>query len=126
MVNVVGPDKDGKLTVENWSLDNGESKTEETVSGLDFTNTYEVGAAYIKLTAQKKLTGRALKNHEFEFEVVDENNQQWTTAWNDQDGFIEFSPIAFTTDDADKTFTFTVRKLIRRTAIFSPAVSSTR
>lgn len=80
------------------------------------TNTYEASGKFTP-TAEKKLTGRDLKDGEFYFTIVEgegENAETVSTGTNDADGTITFSPIVYAKEDepgenqsVTKTYTMT-------------------
>ena len=85
-VNVV--DKDGQL-VATPSYDNGSDAAPE------FKNSYQVKSTTVSLEAKKTLTGRTLKDGEFEFRLnpVDGAPGEAQTVRNDADGKVQFGQI---------------------------------
>lgn len=67
--------------------------------GIRFTNTYQPQNVLVELTARKRLTGRGLKVHEFEFELVDRDGKVIDTERNDKDGDIRFKPLTYGRDN---------------------------
>lgn len=67
--------------------------------GILFRNTYRPGNVMVELTARKRLTGRELKTHEFEFELVDKTGKVIDTERNDRDGGIRFKPLTYGRDN---------------------------
>lgn len=64
-----------------------------------FQNTYQPQNVLVELTARKRLTGRGLKVHEFEFELVDRDGKVIDSARNDKDGDIRFKPLTYGRDN---------------------------
>ena len=67
---------------------------ESNAATATFTN--NVSGASIRFTATKSLTGRALKDGDFTFKVVDKDNsgKEVATGYSKADGTIEFTPIS--------------------------------
>lgn len=76
-----------------YSTENGSE------DGIRFTNTYQPQNVLVELTARKRLTGRGLKVHEFEFELVDKTGKVIDTERNDKDGNIRFKPLEYARDN---------------------------
>lgn len=76
-----------------YSTENGSE------DGIRFTNTYQPQNVLVELTARKRLTGRGLKVHEFEFELVDRDAKVIDTERNDKDGDIRFKPLTYGRDN---------------------------
>lgn len=76
-----------------YSTENGSE------DGIRFTNTYQPQNVLVELTARKRLTGRGLKVHEFEFELVDDKGNVIDTERNDKDGDIRFKPLTYGRDN---------------------------
>lgn len=76
-----------------YSTENGSE------DGIRFTNTYQPQNVLVELTARKRLTGRGLKVHEFEFELVDGDGKVIDTERNDKDGDIRFKPLTYGRDN---------------------------
>ncbi len=76
-----------------YSTENGSE------DGIRFTNTYQPQNVLVELTACKRLTGRGLKVHEFEFELVDRDGKVIDTERNDKDGDIRFKPLTYGRDN---------------------------
>lgn len=76
-----------------YSTENGSE------DGIRFTNTYQPQNVLVELTARKRLTGRGLKVHEFEFELVDRDGKVIDTERNDKDGDIRFKPLTYGRDN---------------------------
>lgn len=77
------------------SYSNGEGGED----GILFRNTYQPGNVMVELAARKNLTGRGLKVHEFEFELVDKDGKVIDTERNDKDGDIRFKPLTYGRDN---------------------------
>ena len=60
-----------------------------------FQNTYQPEDVSVELSAKKNLTGRGLKAHEFEFELVNDKGNVIDTERNDKDGDIRFKPLTY-------------------------------
>ena len=107
-----------------------QTKNEQTVGTIQsrvitaalFKNEY-YATGTIVLKAKKELQGEALKNRQFRFELVDENNKVITSAYNGvpdnkqaDDGTITgnadviFPQLKFTEKDIGKTYTYTMRE----------------
>ena len=84
--------KDGE---EVW---NSESAEESAPAYYEFDNTYEAEYSLV-LRASKTLTGRELKDGEFEFAILDEEGLEVATGTNDADGKIVFTAIEYTLED---------------------------
>lgn len=76
-----------------YSTENGSE------DGIRFDNTYQPQNVLVELTARKRLTGRGLKVHEFEFELVDRDGKVIDTERNDKDGDIRFKPLTYGRDN---------------------------
>lgn len=76
-----------------YSTENGSE------DGILFQNTYQPQNVLVELTARKRLTGRGLKVHEFEFELVDRDGKVIDTERNDKDGDIRFKPLTYGRDN---------------------------
>ena len=102
IVTIVKDNGDGTLDVEHKLQDADEAK---------FTNSYKPGSKVSsvtdQITATKVLTGRDLKEREFNFELV-EGNEVVATGTNAADGKITMSAIEYT--EADK-HTYTLREV---------------
>lgn len=94
-VHTVTEDADSHtLTAKTeYSTENGSE------DGIRFTNTYQPQNVLVELTARKRLTGRGLKVHEFEFELVDRDGKVIDTERNDKDGDIRFKPLTYGRDN---------------------------
>ena len=69
--------------------------------GAVFTNEYRAEGT-LALKAKKVLEGRDLENEEFEFEIVNKDNEVVSTGKNNGQGDIVFTPLKFTQKDAGK------------------------
>lgn len=76
-----------------YSTENGSE------DGIRFDNTYQPQNVLVELAARKRLTGRELKVHEFEFELVDRDGKVIDTERNDKDGDIRFKPLTYGRDN---------------------------
>ncbi|HEM6266950.1 TPA: cell surface protein, partial [Streptococcus suis] len=91
-VTVTVADKDGQL------------EASATSDAAMFTNTYEATSTKLAITATKELTGRELKDGEFEFVLKDSEGKEVGRATNKADGSITFDEIEFT-KTGDYTYT---------------------
>ncbi|MGU8025309.1 Spy0128 family protein, partial [Streptococcus suis] len=100
---------DGKtITATVTVTDNGSGELSAAVSYSDetpFNNTYAVSATRAELAVKKTLTGRELKEDEFEFVLKNEANDEVATAKNDKDGNVKFKELTF---DKAGTYTYTI------------------
>ncbi|MFI3083288.1 Spy0128 family protein [Streptococcus sp. 2022WUSS135] len=100
---------DGKtITATVTVTDNGSGELSAAVSYSDetpFNNTYAVSATRAELAVKKTLTGRELKEDEFEFVLKNEANEEVATAKNDKDGNVKFKELTF---DKAGTYTYTI------------------
>ncbi|HFR3670200.1 TPA: FctA domain-containing protein, partial [Streptococcus suis] len=100
---------DGKtITATVTVTDNGSGELSAAVSYSDetpFNNTYAVSGTRAELAVKKTLTGRELKEDEFEFVLKNEANEEVATAKNDKDGNVKFKELIF---DKAGTYTYTI------------------
>ena len=79
--------------------------------GLDFTNTYRASGS-VTLAATKVLTGRALEEGEFSFQLKDSSGRVLQTAKNLASGEVRFEPIDYTEADlANSPLTYTISEV---------------
>lgn len=76
-----------------------------------FTNTYEASVNYL-LNVTKELTGGDLVEGEFEFELLDAEDNQLQKVSNLASGQVPFAPLSFDQNDIGKTYTYKVRELL--------------
>ena len=105
MTEVAGADKnitysEAKYTVDVEVADNGDgtltaTPTVEGGKALEFGNKFTPDAVSVALSAKKDLTGRALTDGEFSFQVK-EGETVVATASNDADGNVSFPQISYT------------------------------
>ncbi|MCL4913425.1 Spy0128 family protein, partial [Streptococcus suis] len=104
---------DGKtITATVTVTDNGSGELSAAVSYSDetpFNNTYAVSSTRAELAVKKTLTGRELKEDEFEFVLKNEANEEVATAKNDKDGNVKFKELTF---DKAGTYTYTVTEVV--------------
>ncbi|MGQ7308288.1 Spy0128 family protein [Streptococcus suis] len=104
---------DGKtITATVTVTDNGSGELSAAVSYSDetpFNNTYAVSGTRAELAVKKTLTGRELKEDEFEFVLKNEANEEVATAKNDKDGNVKFKELTF---DKAGTYTYTVTEVV--------------
>ena len=92
---------DGTLKItksENWNK-------------LDFANSYNAAEEEVEFSGTKTLTGKALTENAFSFELVGADGNVIETVKNGADGSFEFDKITYTLGDAGKTFTYTVKEV---------------
>ena len=78
-----------------------------------FTNTYSAPSpAKAQVSASKILEGRALKDGEFSFSLLDEAGKVLQTKQNVADGSVAFDEISYSQEDAGKTFHYTIKEVI--------------
>ena len=78
-----------------------------------FSNTYTAPQpAKAKISASKILEGRALKDGEFSFTLLDEAGKVLQTKQNAADGSVAFDEISYSQEDAGKTFHYTIKEVI--------------
>src|SRR5699024_5884012 len=83
-------------------IDDGEGQLHAEVDyvdgGIEFTNIYKAARTDITLEGNKVLTGQALRDNQFDFEVVDANNKDnvIVNGTNTKDGEIIFGKIEYT------------------------------
>lgn len=68
----------------------------EGATSAEFNNTYTPESLTASFKATKHLTGKALRNGQFQFELVDPNGQVAQTKSNGDEGRVLFDPIKFT------------------------------
>ena len=78
-----------------------------------FANTYSAPSpAKARISASKILEGRALKDGEFSFTLLDEAGKVLQTKQNAADGTVTFDDISYSSEDAGKTFHYTIKEVI--------------
>ena len=78
-----------------------------------FKNTYTAPQpAKAKISASKILEGAELKNGEFNFQLLDETGKVLQTKQNDADGAVTFDDLSYSSEDAGKTFHYTIKEVI--------------
>ena len=78
-----------------------------------FANTYSApNPAKAQISASKILEGRALKDGEFSFTLLDEAGKVLQTKQNAADGSVAFDQISYSQEDAGKTFHYTIKEVI--------------
>ena len=78
-----------------------------------FANTYSAPSpAKAQISASKILEGRALKDGEFSFTLLDEAGKVPQTKQNAADGSVAFDEISYSQEDAGKTFHYTIKEVI--------------
>ena len=78
-----------------------------------FSNTYTAPQpAKAKISASKILEGAELKNGEFNFQLLDEAGKVLQTKQNAADGAVAFDELSYSSEDAGKTFHYTIKEVI--------------
>ena len=78
-----------------------------------FSNTYTAPQpAKAKISASKILEGAELKNGEFNFQLLDETGKVLQTKQNAADGTVTFDDLSYSSEDAGKTFHYTIKEVI--------------
>ena len=78
-----------------------------------FKNTYTAPQpAKAKISASKILEGAELKNGEFNFQLLDETGKVLQTKQNAEDGTVAFDDLSYSSEDAGKTFHYTIKEVI--------------
>ena len=78
-----------------------------------FSNTYTAPQpAKAKISASKILEGAELKNGEFNFQLLDETGKVLQTKQNDANGTVVFDDLSYSSEDAGKTFHYTIKEVI--------------
>ena len=78
-----------------------------------FNNTYTAPQpAKAKISASKILEGAELKNGEFNFQLLDETGKVLQTKQNAEDGTVAFDDLSYSSEDAGKTFHYTIKEVI--------------
>ncbi len=85
----------GKLVAGTPKYYVGTDFTTEAAAPV-FNNRYEVQDITVTPTAVKELTGRSLKDNEFNFEVLDENGRLASVGLSKKDGSVSFNSITYT------------------------------
>ncbi|MDY2836338.1 MAG: FctA domain-containing protein [Bilifractor sp.] len=105
------------VTVHVTDNNDGTLSTSQTVKkdgtevgNATFTNTYTTaGAATIQVN--KTLTGHALSENQFTFQLLNADGKAIQTAKNGEDGTVAFDAITYKKADAGKEFHYTVHEL---------------
>jgi|GEM_PF-6710459 len=101
-------------TPDGWIL-----VAEENVSGFiepltyataAFTNKYQPDFALARFYGTKMLDNRVAEDHEFFFELLDEDGKQLQLKWNVSGGFILFDPIQYSKAEIG-VHTYTIREV---------------
>ena len=103
--------KEYTITVNVSDNGDGTLKVERTddIKDLVFTNDYTADGK-IPLDGKKVLNGRELKENEFGFELYDAEGNLLETVFNDKDGKIKFTDLAYTLDQVGE-HTYTVKEI---------------
>lgn len=77
-----------------------------------FENSYEAKGSFVpEVSKVLKAGGRVLKDGEFTFKLIDKYQNKDLTAVNDKTGKVVFSPLLYTQEDINKTFTYTITEV---------------
>lgn len=88
--------------------------TETAADALNFTNVY-TAAGIAQLQAKKTLTGRALEENQFSFELLQQTEDgtvRLEEMGNRADGAVAFTPVTYTLADAGKEYNYIIREVI--------------
>ena len=85
-------------------------------ANASITNAYE-STGSVQLKANKVLTGRALANKQFSFQVFDEGGNVLRTASCKADGSVAFGLIKYNTSDDGKTYTYYIQEKVPADAV---------
>ena len=66
----------------------------------------------LKFQRARFLEGAELKNGEFNFQLLDETGKVLQTKQNAADGTVTFDDISYSSEDAGKTFHYTIKEVI--------------
>ncbi|MBE6466032.1 MAG: hypothetical protein E7002_04505 [Denitrobacterium detoxificans] len=129
-VNAAGvTSSDQAYTVVVNVADNGDGTlsvtTSDNAQSLDFTNTY-VASGSASIVASKTVSGHSLAEGQFSFVLTDESGAVLQTKANDAQGNVAFDSIAYTQDDAGKTFVYYVSEVNDGQAGYTYDTSSKR
>ncbi|MDD5922142.1 MAG: FctA domain-containing protein [Eubacteriales bacterium] len=101
-------------TVNVTVKDNGDGtlsvKAVYDPDGAVFRNTYSAKGTVV-LKGTKSVKGKGLKADQFQFSLMDKDNNVLSTAKNDADGSFTFDALNYTEADAGKTFTYYVSEV---------------
>ncbi|MGO3017667.1 MAG: Spy0128 family protein [Anaerococcus sp.] len=103
-------EREFKVTVS--VTDDGEGQLHSAITKyvegpVQFTNTYTAGPGKIVLEAEKILEGKVLGNDQFEFELVNEQNEVIQTVKNNANGQVIFNEIEYSEEG---TYNYTIRE----------------
>ena len=85
-------------------------------------NTYE-STGSVQLKASKALTGRALANKQFSFQVLDEDGDALRSASCKADGSVAFGLIKYDASDDGKTYTYYIQEKVPADAVNAEGVT---
>ena len=107
-------DKTDKQVTVNVKKDGDNLKADVAYpENKTFSNTYTAPQpAKAKISASKILEGAELKNGEFNFQLLDETGKVLQTKQNAADGTVAFDDISYSSEDAGKTFHYTIKEVI--------------
>ncbi|MBQ6366923.1 MAG: BspA family leucine-rich repeat surface protein [Erysipelotrichaceae bacterium] len=100
---------DGDFTYLSFRIYPKASAEAEEAEEIVFTNKYKAVGETV-LRAWKDLTGRKLKENEFAFELLDEEENVLQTKANSAEGSVAFDPLHYTQNDIGKTYYYGVRE----------------
>ena len=114
MYSITEVETDG-FTITDASNTEGTIHAGQTAE-VSMTNTYEATGA-VQLKASKALTGHALSNKQFSFQVLDEDGNPLRSASCKADGSVSFGLIKYSTSDDGKTYTYYIQEKVPADAV---------
>lgn len=91
-------------------------------ANVSITNAYE-STGSVQLRASKALTGRALANKQFSFQVLDEDGNALRSASCRADGSVAFGLIKYDASDDGKTYTYYIQEKVPADAVNAEGVT---
>lgn len=108
-------------TVTDASNTSGTIHAGQTAN-VSITNAYE-STGSVQLRANKALTGRALANKQFSFQVLDEDGKALRSASCKADGSVAFGLIKYDASDDGKTYTYYIQEKVPADAVNAEGVT---
>ncbi len=108
-------------TVTDASNTSGTIHAGQTANA-SITNAYE-STGSVQLRASKALTGRALANKQFSFQVLDEDGKALRSASCKADGSVAFGLIKYDASDDGKTYTYYIQEKVPADAVNAEGVT---
>lgn len=108
-------------TVTDASNTSGTIHAGQTAN-VSITNAYE-STGSVQLRASKALTGRALANKQFSFQVLDEDGKALRSASCKADGSVAFGLIKYDASDDGKTYTYYIQEKVPADAVNAEGVT---